>query len=113
MSKKVHLKEDGDRRDLLGVCLVTMAEMTAVRQIKGHDTLMWLQQSCVNLKKKRKDYNFWHQLNRKPRIITGSPSCEHMHDCMLKPNRQMSNCVSCLQQSCCHLHRMQLVCSII
>ena len=100
MSQKVHLKEDGDRRDLLGVCLVTMAEMTAVRQIKGHDTLMWLQQSCVHLKKKRKDYNFWRQLNRKARIITGSPSREDMHDCMLKPNWQMSNCVSCLQQSC-------------
>ena len=46
---KVHLKEDGDCRDLLGVCLVAMAEVTAVRQIQGHDTLMWLQQSCVHL----------------------------------------------------------------
>jgi hypothetical protein len=31
--QKVHLKEDGDSRDLLGVCLVAMAEMTSVRQI--------------------------------------------------------------------------------
>ncbi len=33
MSKSVHLKEDGDCRDLLGVCLVAMAEVTAVGQI--------------------------------------------------------------------------------
>lgn len=44
-----HLKEDGDSRDLLGVCLVAVAEVTPMGQVQGHDPLMGLQKRCVHL----------------------------------------------------------------
>jgi len=46
---KAHLKEDGHSRDLLGVCLEAVTQVTAVREVQAHDAVMGLQKSCVHL----------------------------------------------------------------
>ena len=50
MERRRHLKEDGCGRDLLGVGLVPVAEMTAMRQVQGHDALMRQDEGCVDCK---------------------------------------------------------------
>lgn len=44
------LEENGDGRNLLRVRLISMRQVTTMRQIQGHDAIMWLQQRCVDLK---------------------------------------------------------------
>ena len=44
-----YLKIYGHCRNLLVVSLVAVAEVTAVRQIKGHDALVRLQNGSVHL----------------------------------------------------------------
>lgn len=46
---QAHLKVDGDTRNLLGVCLVAVAEMASMGQVQSQDALMWLQNGCVDL----------------------------------------------------------------
>ena len=46
----MHLKKDGHSRDLLGVSLEAVAEVTAMGQVQAHDAVMWLQQRSVHLR---------------------------------------------------------------
>lgn len=49
MKQRVHLEEDGDGRDLLGVRLEAVAQVAAVGQVQAHDAVVGLQQRCVHL----------------------------------------------------------------